>query len=146
MPQLDSAFYFSQLFWLFICFIILIFAFKKFFIPRMDYLLFKRSNYIEKTMLNASKLDLEVSNLNEAIKKLGEEEIKKASEIVSAARKKGNNLLNEQIALIKEEHNGLINSTKSRLTNEIRGLDSTFKIQVDIIAQSVFDKLFSEKV
>ncbi len=146
LPQFDSSSYFSQVFWLFICFIVLILAFKRYFVPRMDYLLARREAYIEKTDESAQKLEKEIAAMNEEIKKVSLYEHRRSAETVANARKKVAALISEHTRLVKLEREGLLGSTRSRLNNEIKSLDSTFKGQVDIISQLAFDKLFAQRI
>lgn len=145
VPQLDSSFYFSQLFWLFVCFLILVFVFKKYFIPRMDKLILKRNDYIEFCKNDINKIELDLSDLEKEIKNIKELEIKKTSEILKKAVKKSETILSEQLEIAQEENECMIQGTRKRMNDEIQSLESTFKIQIDITSQIVFDKLFSQR-
>ena len=108
-------------------------------------MLSSRDNHIEKAMEAASKLEAEVIALEDEIKKLHAEELKRSAEITRDAMKRADSLLNDQVQVIKEEHDGLINATRRRMSDEIRSLESFFRIQVEITAHTVFEKLFTQR-
>lgn len=145
VPQLDSSFYFSQLFWLFVCFVILVFAFKRYFIPRMNRLISKRVGYIEFSKNEINKMESDLALLERELDDIKELEIKKVSEIIKKSVKKSEAMLAEQLGIVKEENECMINVTRKRINDEIKGLESTFKIQIDITSSMLFDKLFSQR-
>ncbi|MDR1234300.1 MAG: hypothetical protein LBJ92_04125 [Holosporales bacterium] len=145
MPQLDSSFYFSQFFWMCVSLLVLVMAFKKRFIPRMDKVFTTRDLHLKKYTEMVAKLKDEISIVEEEIKKSHEEEIKRSAEIVREAIKKSENALATQMNFVKEENEGRVNATRDRLSKEIGGLESVFKMQIEIAAQAAFDQIFVRK-
>ena len=145
LPQLDSSVYFSQLFWLFVCLSVLVWLFKKYYIPRMNMLIERRDNTISGYKSDVEKLEKDIDSAKEEIKRINTEALKKSSEIISAATKKSERILDEQMKLIKKENDELVYGTKKRLEGEMKKLDSAFKVQIDIAAQTIFDSVFEKR-
>jgi hypothetical protein len=120
-------------------------AFKKRFIPRMDKVFTTRDLHLKKYTEMVAKLKDEISIVEEEIKKSHEEEIKRSAEIVREAIKKSENALATQMNFVKEENEGRVNATRDRLSKEIGGLESVFKMQIEIAAQAAFDQIFVRK-
>ena len=144
LPQLDSNFYISQLFWLVICFLILIFAFKKVFIPRMDSIMSKREELIKTGTSQIADLELQVSALKKDVESLKNEEIARTAEIIKEPILKAKKILDDQMNILKEENESLIQGERKKFRNEMNSLNSSFKFQIDITSQILLDKLFSE--
>ena len=145
LPQLDSSVYFSQLFWLFVCLSVLVWLFKKYYIPRMNMLIERRDNTISGYKSDVEKLEKDIDSAKEEIKRINTEALKKSSEIISAATKKSERILDEQMKLIKKENDELVYGTKKRLEGEIKKLDSAIKFHIDIAAQTIFDSVFEKR-
>ncbi|MDR0942628.1 MAG: hypothetical protein LBM19_03400 [Holosporales bacterium] len=143
LPQLDSSFYTSQLFWLFVCLAILIAAFKKCFIPRINSIRLKRSSFIEKKNNDIKVLESSVLKLEEEIRALKELEIKRSSEIIKDAVKKSEIALNERSKIIKRENEKSIDETRSKFGSEIKNLELRFNSQIISATQKIYEKLFS---
>jgi F0F1-type ATP synthase membrane subunit b/b' len=146
IPQLDSSVYFSQLFWLFISLSILTVLFKKRFIPRMNLVIDKRDKHIHNCNIEIKNLKDNIKTLHENIENTQKKSTKQSAEIISTAIKKSSDIFNNQIKIIKQENEELINGTRKRQEEEIKNLDSAFKIQIDITAQSIFSKLFERRI
>ena len=145
LPQLDSTYFFSQFFWLLVCFCILIIAFRRVFIPRVNALISKRDETVQKGRENIKKLEAEIDTLNQEIKELKNEEVKKSAEIIKSATRKSEKILDEQLSILKNEHEELATGLRKRFSEEAAKLDSDFKIQIDETVQAIFDKLFPNK-
>ncbi len=145
LPQLDFSFYSSQFFWLVVCFCILIFAFKKFFIPRMNNPLSRRDTVIENGKISISRLEAEIEKLENEINNMKSLEIKKSAEIIKNVVKKSEKILRGQLMVVKDENEQLITGMRKRFKDEMKSLESTFKIQIDITSEILFDKLFEDR-
>ena len=64
LPQLEIGTYSSQIFWLVICVSIIYVCLKHIFIPRIENSIEARSHYIQKLMIEASKMQIEAEGLN----------------------------------------------------------------------------------
>ncbi|MDR1034528.1 MAG: hypothetical protein LBL32_01155 [Holosporales bacterium] len=146
MPQLDTSYYFSQFFWLCVSLSILIFMFKKYFIPRMDKIFQGREQRIKECSEAVERLESDVSEMKAAIAQLQEDGLRKSAEIVKNAIKKYENALDIQLQLVKNENEVKLNATRIRVRKEIDGLESVFRMQVEITAQTAFERLFSGKL
>ena len=145
LPQLDSSYYISQFFWLSVCFGILIFAFKKVFIPRMNALIDKRDSAIEKGRENVAILTEEISKLEQEISNLKNLELKRSAEIIKEASRKSEKILSEQLSTLKKENEELTAGLRKRFKDDVQSLNSTFKIQIVDTAQILYDRVFSKQ-
>jgi F0F1-type ATP synthase membrane subunit b/b' len=146
MPQLDASHYFSQFFWLCVSLTVLVVAFKKCFIPRMDKIFHGREQRIKACSDAIEKLERDISESKMMIKQICEDGLRRSAEIVSNSVKKYENALNTQLKFMRAENEVRMNATRSRIRKEIDGLESVFKMQVEITAQTAFERLFSRKL
>ncbi|NCB47072.1 hypothetical protein EOM81_08665, partial [bacterium] len=100
MPQFDITFYFSQIFWLVLCLIALVIAFRNFFIPRMNNRLARRDEYIDKCLRGAEILELEIQELESKIAQIRKNEAEKSSEIIRNAIRASDEIMSNQISAI----------------------------------------------
>ncbi|MDR0695699.1 MAG: ATP synthase F0 subunit B [Holosporales bacterium] len=142
LPQLNSAFYTSQVIWVIVCLAVLIMAFKKSFIPRINAALEKREEFIRRLGSDIQTLETEIMVLKDKIREIQQEEIRQTSAIIRDATKKAEVMLEEQMKNLKAENEDLINGTRRHLREEIKGLGQVFKLQIDITAGILFEKLF----
>ena len=136
---------FHSFFWLLVCFIVLIVAFKRVFIPRVNDLIRKRDETIEKSRESILKLETEIQNLEKKINEIKMSELKRSAEIINAATHKSTKILNEQLMILKDENEELLTGMRKRFKNDKASIDSTYKVQIDETVQAVFDRLFSSR-
>ncbi|MDR1289495.1 MAG: hypothetical protein LBJ77_03885 [Holosporales bacterium] len=146
LPQLDTSFYFSQLFWLCVSLSVLIVAFKKCFIPRMDKVFQARGQHIKEHSEAIEKLEHDLIETENLIKQIQEDGLRRSAEIVRNAVKKYENAIDTQLKFMRAENEERMNATRNRIRKEIDGLESIFKMQVEITAQTAFERLFSGKL
>ncbi len=142
LPQLDASYYISQLFWLFICFVVLTALFKKIFIPRMNNLLNKRDSVIEDGKETVSKLKSEILALENEIKSIKEQELKQTSKIVKESIVKSEKILEEQLKFIKDENTELLHAERLKFKSEINSLETCLKDQIGNSSKILLKKLF----
>jgi len=142
LPQLDITYYTSQLFWLFVCLGILVFLFKKTFIPRMNNLINKRDSIIEEGKASISILELEISSLKDEINSIKNQELKQTSKIIKDSVIKSEKILEEQLKFIKNENTELLHAEKLKFNSEINSLETSLKSQVENSSKVFLDKLF----
>lgn len=130
MPQLDSSFYFSQIFWLLVCLTVLILFFARVLVPRMENIFRIRQNNREREEALLGKLQ---SQKSEAIK-IYEENIEAAEKdafirleqsIRESQFRKKNHIQNFHIELessfflfraeIQDQENAALASVKSQI-------------------------------
>jgi F0F1-type ATP synthase membrane subunit b/b' len=124
---------------------VLVIAFKKRFIPRINKMFASRDQHLKKYSEMVEKLKGEIEVVEEGIEKLHEKEAKRAAEIVREAIKKSEATLAMQLNIVKEENEGRVNATRDRLSKEIGGLESVFKMQIEMAAQAAFEQIFLGK-
>jgi F0F1-type ATP synthase membrane subunit b/b' len=146
MPQLDTSYFFSQFFWLCVSLAVLVFAFKKYFIPRMNKVFNSREEHIMVYSKSIERLWQSISETEATVKRLYEDGVQKSAEIVKSATIKYENALTEQLKLIKDENEARLNIMRSKIRQEVCSLESVFKRQVEIAAQMAFEQLFSRKL
>lgn len=142
LPQLDTTYYLSQFFWLVVCFCVLIFAFKKVFIPRINALITRRDSFVKKEQESAEELEQKIRAIEEEIEGIRIQKIKRSAEIIKAATKKSKKVLEDQLSTLKKENEELTANLRKKFKNDIINLESSSKIQIEETAQVVFDKLF----
>jgi F0F1-type ATP synthase membrane subunit b/b' len=142
LPQLDSSFYSSQLFWLIICLLVLVILFKRRFIPRIDALLAKREAFTSKKLADITAMEAEVIRLEENVKNLQEARIRDTAEAIKYAIKRSEEMKEEQLEIVKKENEAMLGNEREKLNSEIKNLEKFFKDQIDTTAQIVFEKLF----
>lgn len=65
MPQLDVTTYSSQVFWLVLCFSVLLIFAKSYIIPKMDGVILDRMRYVDSILAQASELTEKAERINE---------------------------------------------------------------------------------
>lgn len=65
MPQLDVTTYSSQVFWLVLCFSVLLIFAKSYIIPKMDSVILDRMRYVDSILAQASELTEKAERINE---------------------------------------------------------------------------------
>ena len=143
LPQLDASYYTSQLFWLFICFVILIALFKKIFVPRMNNSLNKRDSVIEDGKESVSKLKAEILALENEINSIKNQELRQTSKIVKDSIIKSEKILEEQLRFIKDENTELLHVERLKSKSEINSVETSLKDQINNSAETLLKKLFS---
>lgn len=115
MPQLDPTWYVSQMFWLVVCFFVMLFIMSKFILPRIADIMDKRQrkidDYLEKARENKALAEQSLENYQKAIS----EATAQAQASLEAMQKE----LDELVAKKQEELN-------RKLTKQIQ--DSEAKI------------------
>lgn len=142
LPQLDTTYYTSQLFWLFICLGILVFLFKKTFIPRINNLINKRDSIIEESKATISKLEAEIFILKDEINSIKNQELKQTSKIIKDSIVKSEKNLEEQLKFIKNENTELLHAERLKFKSEINSLETSLKNQIENSSKVFLNKLF----
>lgn len=147
LPQLESATYSSQIFWLFITFFILYFSISKYFLPNIIDLIKRRHDYINKIegriLYEKEKIDdtqirhaLLISKKNDEIAEIAKSANQKANEI----RLDGNEAIQRGIKSLNNEMFGKIknslNAEKNELQNECASILLIFSEKFGISLES----------
>ena len=142
MPQFDAAFYCSQFFWLIVCLSVLVFLFKKVFIPRMNTILNNRKTYIDRYNFETSSIKTQIKSIDEEIKRKKNDSIAEYNRIVKRAKQKANESYDNKFKAIQLENEKLINSTISALYEEKKHIRSLLNQDTDKMSDLIFEKLF----
>jgi F0F1-type ATP synthase membrane subunit b/b' len=111
-------------------------------IPRINSILSKRDAFMAKERSLVESAETEIARMEAEIERLKEDRLRSVSAIVKVAIEKSDVTLREQIGLIKAENDTILNETHKRLNDELGNLETTLKIQIDITAQIIFERLF----
>jgi F0F1-type ATP synthase membrane subunit b/b' len=129
-----------------ICLVVLIYAFKNVFIPKMDDIYSKREDYISKHIKGAEILEAEILILKKKMDEIKADEIDRTSKIIRKAIKNSNEILNSHVRAIKEENDAGINGVRARLLEEMKSLESSMKESIEKTAKSIVSRLFDEYI
>lgn len=110
----------------------------------MNDILTKRDDYINKYNNQADIIDNEIKTVRDKIALLKQETAQRTNDIIRNAIRNADETVNNQLSAIKEENEALINGMRTRLTEEMKNIGKTSKINTDEIAHKIFDKLFKE--
>lgn len=126
MPQLDPTWYVSQLFWLCICFFILLFFMANFIVPRIADILNRRQNKIDEYLDKAAET-----------KRLAEESLAKYNLALSNATKEAN----EALEVTKKELEAEITSKQNQLAQRLRKKVSEGEAKINQSKADTLDKV-----
>jgi len=141
MPQLNPEFYISQVFWLTITFVFLLFFMWKFSLPRIKNALEKRNAKIDTNLQNAKKIQIDSEKLQ---KKIDGELTKVKTETQTLIKESINNLKNdadEKIKLLDKELKIKINNAEETLKQEEKTALMNIKKDVDQLILLAVSKL-----
>lgn len=142
MPQFDTSYYFSQLFWLVVCSVVLIWAFKNVFVPRMNSKLLKRNERVKDATIEAEKFEKELNVLRNRVDEIQNNALKKSFDIVAHSRMEAADMISKKMQAVKNENEKVVNAARTQLNDEINSLESAFKCQIEKIAESMLDQIF----
>lgn len=146
VPQLDTNFYISQVFWLVICLLILVIAFKKVFIPRMNKLVKQRSTYIQSLETNIRELEKQVEELSNKLEAIHQKKIIETNKIIERAQYQCDVLLDKTNRELQTENEIAIKQSRKEADTVIRNLDKTLHEQIESVAQELFTKMFHKNL
>ena len=141
MPQLDSTFFHSQIFWLLISLVILYFYLAKIFIPRIKSHIQSRQQLINSKLAMAEKISRKAINISDKVDKKLTQTKQNASDIITKAKTDSQVDLDSK----RNEFTKLIDKRLEASKNYID--DSTNKVRKQIpqitsqLTQSIIGKL-----
>ena len=141
MPQLNPEFYISQVFWLTITFVFLLFFMWKFSLPRIKNALEKRNAKIDTNLQNAKKIQIDSEKLQ---KKIDGELTKVKTETQTLIKESINNFKNDadkKIKLLDKELKIKINNAEETLKQEEKTALMNIKKDVDQLILLAVSKL-----
>lgn len=137
MPQLDPAWYPSQLFWLCVCFFTMLFIMGKIFTPRIADILARRQHKIDDYLVKANQIQ---EQAEESLKKY-HEALAKATEDANAAIELAHKELSEYISKRQDDltrklnekikdGEAEINREKEKALKEVRGISEELALDI----------------
>lgn len=137
MPQLDPAWYPSQLFWLCVCFFTMLLIMGKIFAPRIADILAQRQHKIDDYLVKANQIQ---EQAEESLKKY-HEALAKATEDANAAIELAHKELGEYIAKKQDDltrklnekikdGETQINQEKEKALQEVRGISEELALDI----------------
>jgi F-type H+-transporting ATPase subunit b len=119
LPQLETATYSSQIFWLFITFWVLYFAFSKMFLPNIKNLVDRRRSYINSIDDQITNKESDIKSLTAKHDSLLKESQNQALEIIKSGRKIVSDMNLESQESVKTALNALDNDLENDVRNAL---------------------------
>lgn len=132
MPQLDFTTYSAQIFWLVICFSMLYASSSLVILPRIKKILANRKRIIDSDLRHTTKLEEEISELEESSKQLRSNAAKEYQDAVTKANEKAIKYREHSLELYRIESEKIMKESKQRMLDFIRQIESE---KYDIIQQ-----------
>jgi len=140
MPQLDSEFWASQIFWLVLIFSLLYLTIWKIFLPRITYSIENRKSKIVNDLNEAQKLKENAEKKLNEYNKIIEDSKKEAKKIIDENRKK----LDKDIATKKQKFDEEIEKELMSVEKEIKNFKNSSVSNVAKIAATLSTDIISQ--
>ena len=140
MPQLDTKFWLSQIFWLTLIFSSLYLIIWKIFLPKITYSIENRKSRIVNDLDEAQKLKENAEKKLQEYKKIIEESKKEAKKIIEVSKKK----LDKDIESKKQKFNVEIEKELIATEKEIKDLKKTSTSNIANIATEISAELMRQ--
>ena len=144
LPQLDFSHYTSQIFWLVICFCILITAMKKSFIPKMNAMIKRREETIASGNTKLEALKNEREGLEQKIAETNKDIALNVANILNEVDTKYKKLLSEQLNNLRQEHEEVIRQLRLKYTEDIRAIAEVEADKIGSLSELALQKLSYE--
>ena len=145
LPQLDCSHYTSQIFWLVVCFFILILAMQKIFIPRINSKLKAREDAITTLQRDVKRLQSREAELQAQVKEKEKERIVKVAQIFSDVENRYKEVLRTRRQNLEDEHKQLSNRIKAKYAKEIHEIGKQEKKTIGMLAQFAITQITGGK-
>ncbi len=145
MPQFDPSTFLSQIFWLLVCFSILICAFVFIFVPRMNALLENRSNKVHHDLERAKTLNEQIAGLLKARTERIQFAEEKAEAIIRATLLEMEDKKNRQFEKVEAELNSAIQNMKNSMEQQREDFSVSLKPLVADCVQQLLPKLLGQQ-
>jgi len=120
MPQFDPSFFLSQIFWLVVCFFILVGFMGIVVVPRLKESLQNRSDYIQGITDKKESYYQEISELSEKLSYLKLQQDQQAKQLLDGVHQKINQEKEKQLAELHTKFLQARQSLNAELTDEIK--------------------------
>lgn len=144
LPQLNTEFFATQIFWLFITFTILYIFVSRYFIPRIGTLVDRREASVKKFLHDAQKIFEKQKELKEKISEILEKARDKSSEIKKIASKDTELELAQNIAKVERDMVKKLAKAEEKLARHKAQLMGEVDTAAQKISEEVLKNLFTE--
>lgn len=143
VPQLDTAFYISQLFWLVVCLLVLVFAFKKFFLPKISNLTISRERYINDLKSEVQMLEQQIDGLISELESIKRKQGIEINNLNKQAKEQCLQIFEKQKEEMEIQHIKNLSKMQCDADDTIKNLSKTLNVQIEKAVIEVFNKLFT---
>lgn len=140
MPQFDTSTYASQLFWMCLCFGVLVFYIKKYFLPQMTEMLDGRESRIREDLEEAKNFSKEAQEIKGSIERRVSEAHLEVKKLIEATLRDEEEKRERQLALLEKEHKEIIAALESKLKS---GTDSLNENMEEIVKEAANQVAYS---
>lgn len=153
MPQLDISSYFSQLFWLFITFGILLFFISRYFLPIFNTVMRDRNNFISSNQEDVRKTEAKIEEIRQNYTNVINDAKFAAQGIIADANTALTKLhddaltkLSDSVRVMHEENNKKMQNLVSKITPDIEKLcfDLFLKYHTALFSEKLGDKKIND--
>lgn len=146
LPQLDSATYSSQLFWLVISFSILYFAISRFFLPNIQAIIEKRADFIENNSQEVAIINKEITELEDKYNLMKIDTHREINNMIANVNNKADEITKEGNLLIAQNLKILNNKLTSDIKTSLETSEEILRENAFNISEILFNKFFGEKI
>ena len=146
MPQFETEYFASQIFWLLICFAVVYFLSKKLFMPKMSKIIDNRYDKIRQLQIDAENINKDSLAINNNIEIVRRDSITKYSKIISEAKRE---FSQKRIDFVKENQSqiSMLQNKSNLLTEDIlNDYSNSSQTAIDVLVRKISDKLISKKI
>ncbi len=151
MPQLDTTWFISQLFWLCVCFFVLLFFMRAIFVPKISNILAHRQRKIDDYLVKANDLKEQAAQSLQKYQSALQQAKNEANLSLDASReemknyveKKQNELYSKLNAKLDEGEKQLTDA-KKKVMNDVKNISHT--LVLDILPKLGIDKVSDDEV
>tara|TARA_B110000259_G_C14032591_1_gene407450 strand:+ start:6211 stop:6654 length:444 start_codon:yes stop_codon:yes gene_type:complete len=146
MPQFETEYFASQIFWLLICFAVVYFLSKKLFMPKMSKIIDNRYDKIRQLQIDAENINKDLLEINNNIEIVRRDSITKYSKIISEAKRE---FSQKRIDFVKENQSqiSMLQNKSNLLTKDIlNDYSNSSQTAIDVLVRKISDKLISKKI
>ena len=146
MPQFETEYFASQIFWLLICFAVVYFLSKKLFMPKMSKIIDNRYDKIRQLQIDAENINKDLLEINNNIEIVRRDSTTKYSKIISEAKRE---FSQKRIDFVKENQSqiSMLQNKSNLLTEDIlNDYSNSSQTAIDVLVRKISDKLISKKI
>lgn len=143
MPQFDSTFFPSQVFWLLVCFAVLYFAMSKIYLPRITSIIKERKKAIEHDSLLSQQLNHKIALISENTTDLRNRSFAQYQTTLDQAAKEASLRREQALSELRKKTDLMTAQTEKRITDFIQNSkdnsEGVIKNLVDLLSKKIFD-------